>query len=240
MQDKIVYLTLLFITFNYTIFFKIPDINFSKVSARENATINVNIGLYDKLADPELSYNAFFSALHVHQKLLNEGKLKNRNILTIIDFSRPSSQERLFVIDLEKEKIIYKTLVAHGKNSGENYATHFSNNPRSHQSSLGFYITENTYMGRHGYSLRLTGLEKGINDNAHTRAIVMHGADYVSREYISSYGRLGRSFGCPALPPELAERIIDTIKDRSLLFIYTDNEAYCKNSSLLSSFSSSL
>lgn len=240
MQDKIIYLTLLFITLNYTTFFKSPDKTLRQISTNEYATLSVNSGLYNKLADSDLSYTALLSALHVHQKLLNEGQLINRNILTIIDFSKPSSQERLFVIDLEKEKIIYKTLVAHGKNSGENYATHFSNNPRSHQSSLGFYLTESTYMGNHGYSLRLTGLERGINDNARTRAIVMHGAEYVSQAFIASCGRLGRSFGCPALPPDLAARIIDTIKGRSLLFIYADNESYCKNSPLLSSFSSSL
>jgi hypothetical protein len=240
MQDKFIYLTLLFIAFNFNIFQTTPYKTLSYNPANEYALKSVDISLYNKLADPDLSCDVFLSALNVHQRLLNEGQLINHNILTIIDFSKPSSQERLFVIDLEKEKIIFKTLVAHGKNSGENYATRFSNNPRSHQSSLGFYITESTYMGRHGYSLRLNGIEGGFNDNAKNRAIVMHGADYVSKEFIASTGRLGRSFGCPALPPEIANQIIDTIKEKSLLFIYARDEFYCKNSSLLSSFSSSL
>ncbi len=240
MQDKIICLTLFFIAFNFTIFLKTQDNTLNHISANEYATKITYNSLYEKLADPDLPYNVLLSALCVHQRLLKEGLLVNRNILTIIDFSKPSSRERLFVIDLNKERIIFKTLVAHGKNSGENYATHFSNDPLSHQSSLGFYITETTYMGRHGYSLRLDGIEGGINDNARKRAIVMHAADYVSKEFIASNGRLGRSFGCPALPPDHAHQIIDTIKGKSLLFIYARDEFYCKNSPLLSSFSSSL
>ncbi len=240
MQDKIIYLSLLITFFNF--FYLSETVNDSVFtgSANQTSSGNINTDLYKKLGDPDLPYNAFLSAIQVYNKLLQEGKLVNRNFLTIIDYSKPSSRERLFVINLEEGSIIYKTLVAHGRNSGENYATRFSNSPRSHQSSLGFYITESTYVGRHGYSLRLNGIEGGFNDNARERAIVMHGADYVSKEFITSYGRLGRSFGCPALPPDLASRIIDTIKGKSLLFVYADDEFYYKNSPLLSSFSSSL
>jgi hypothetical protein len=157
-------------------------------------------------------------------------------VITIIDFTQPSDQERLFVIDMVDEKIIYKSFVAHGENSGENYATNFSNNPESHQSSLGYYLTGKSYIGRHGYSLLLDGLEKGINDNARNRAVVIHGAPYVSQRYIDSNGRLGRSFGCPALPEETASEIIDAIQEKSLLFIYSSDRNYCKNSSFFNSY----
>jgi hypothetical protein len=128
--------------------------------------------------------------------------------------------------------------VAHGENSGKNYATSFSNNPDSHQSSLGYYLTGKPYIGRHGYSLLLDGLEKGINDNARNRAVVIHGAAYVSQQFIKINGRLGRSFGCPALPEETVSAIINTIQEKSLLFIYSSDRNYSKNSSFFNSFSS--
>jgi len=192
--------------------------------------------LYRMIGDPELPLTALKSAMTVHELLTETGQVNNRNVITLIDFSQPSCKERLFVIDLNAKKILFKTLVAHGKNSGESYATSFSNNLHSLQSSPGFYLTGSPYLGRHGYSLTLIGLEKDINDNAGKRSVVIHGAAYVSHEYIETYGRLGRSFGCPALPPETASDIIDTIRDGSLLFIYVNNEDYCRNSSLFNSF----
>lgn len=140
-------------------------------------------------------------------------KSKNKDILTVIDFSKPSTEKRMFVIDLKNKKVLYSTVVSHGKNSGSNYATSFSNVSGSYQSSLGFYVTENVYMGKNGYSLVLNGLEKGINDKAKERAIVVHGAKYANPSTIASSGRLGRSLGCPALPESLAEPIINTIKE---------------------------
>jgi hypothetical protein len=195
--------------------------------------------LYRQIGDPELPLNVFKPAITVYEELIEKGLIKNRKVITLIDFSQPSSKERLFVVDLVSKKIVFKSLVAHGKNSGEYYATSFSNDIQSHQSSPGFYLTGNTYQGRHGYSLTLKGLEKGINDNAWKRSVVIHGAAYVSQAYIERYGRLGRSFGCPALPLENASEIIDTIQNGSLLFIYTKEENYLKNSRFFNSFSSS-
>src|SRR5690606_7790716 len=148
-------------------------------------------------------------------------------------FTLPSTEKRMYVLDLKNKKLLFHTLVAHGRNSGEKYATKFSNKHGSLQSSLGFYLTEATYQGGNGYSLRLTGLEHGINDQAMARAVVIHGADYCSEKVIRATGRLGRSYGCPALPRELNEPIIDVIKNGSLLFIYADDEEYMANSRVL-------
>ncbi len=164
------------------------------------------------------------------------GKLENdlkSPLLTVIDFSLPSTQKRLWVIDPAKGLILHHSVVAHGRNSGELLAKNFSNQPESFQSSLGFYKTAETYQGKHGYSLRLDGLEKGFNDQARNRAIVIHGADYAKEEFAKSTGRLGRSLGCPALPPELSAKVIDLIKDGSLLFIYGNDESYLQKSYLL-------
>ena len=154
-------------------------------------------------------------------------------ILTVIDFSLPSTVKRLWVIDPSKGLILHHSVVAHGRNSGELLAKTFSNQPESFQSSLGFYKTAETYQGKHGYSLRLDGLEKGFNDQARNRAIVIHGADYANEEFAKTTGRLGRSLGCPALPPAISAKIIDLIKDGSLLFIYGNDVTYLQQSFLL-------
>ena len=169
-----------------------------------------------------IDFNAFESAYLGYKKLNNN---KN-NLLTIIDFNLPSTEKRMYVLDLSKKEVLYVTHVAHGRNSGGNIATSFSNKNGSYQSSLGFYRTAETYNGGNGYSLRLDGLEKGINDLARPRAVVIHGADYCNENFIKSTGRLGRSFGCPALPQELNKPIINTIKDGSLIFIYADKPEY--------------
>ena len=169
-----------------------------------------------------IDFNAF-EAAYVGYKKLNNNK---NNLLTIIDFNLPSTEKRMYVLDLSKKEVLYVTHVAHGRNSGGNYATSFSNKNGSYQSSLGFYRTAETYNGGNGYSLRLDGLEKGINDLARPRAVVIHGADYCNENFIKSTGRLGRSFGCPALPQELNKPIINTIKDGSLIFIYADKPEY--------------
>lgn len=158
----------------------------------------------------------------------------NKDILTLIDFTKPSTEERLYVLDLRHKKLLFSSHVAHGKNSGGNYATSFSNINGSYKSSLGFYVTENTYQGKNGYSLILNGLEKGINDKAKERAIVIHGADYANPSVAASSGRLGRSFGCPALPRALNKPIINTIKNGTLLFIYANNKEYLAQSDILS------
>jgi len=159
-------------------------------------------------------------ALNGYYTLKSKNLLKKDSLLTIIDFSKPSTKERFFVLDLKNKEVVIKTLVAHGKNSGVNIAEDFSNNRHSWKSSLGFYITNETYSGKHGYSLRLDGMSEGLNDNARKRAVVIHGADYVSQNFIKNHGRLGRSFGCPALPNDEVAEAIDLIKNGSCLFIY--------------------
>jgi hypothetical protein len=181
--------------------------------------------------DRNLSFDIFRTAVNGY--ILTEGKRK-KNIITIIDFSRPSTDKRCFVIDMNKRKLLYCCLVAHGKNSGENVPEHFSNRPESLESSLGFYLTAETYSGKHGYSLRLDGLEKSINDNARARDIVIHGADYVSQKYIDNHGRLGRSWGCPALPPDISKELIDSISNGSCIFIYGKDESYFLKSTYVS------
>ncbi|MGV8093371.1 MAG: murein L,D-transpeptidase catalytic domain family protein [Mangrovibacterium sp.] len=151
---------------------------------------------------------------------------KQKEILTLIDYSRPSTQKRLYVLDIKRQKLLFASLVAHGKNSGGNYATSFSNEVGSGKSSLGFFLTGNTYWGKNGYSMVLDGLEKGINDRARERAIVMHGAPYCNPSVLKTTNRLGRSLGCPALPPSLNRPIIDTIKNGSVIYIFANNEAY--------------
>lgn len=176
---------------------------------------------------------SFVKAIEGFQRLKEEGKIQ-KEILTLIDFSKSANAERMWVIDLKTNSILYQTLVSHGRNTGDEFATKFSNIPESFQSSLGFYATAETYFGKHGFSLRLDGLEKGINDKARERAIVIHGADYVSDIFISQHGRLGRSLGCPALPRELSEEIIKTIQDKSCVFIYYPSEKYKAQSQLVS------
>lgn len=172
-------------------------------------------------------------ALKGYWKLYCEGSIQRKGLLTLIDFSKPSDVERLFIIDVEHGKILNSSLVAHGKNSGNMFATRFSNRPGSYQSSLGFYLTSNTYEGKHGYSLVLKGIECGLNDKAEKRHIVIHGANYVSREFIRRYGRLGRSLGCPAVPIEQCRKLIDQIKGGSCLFIYHNGNDYASRSAVL-------
>lgn len=181
--------------------------------------------------DRLLSFDVFSAALNGYIKT---EKIRKKNILTIIDFSKPSTDKRCFIIDIDKRKLLYNCLVAHGRNSGDNNATNFSNEPESLKSSLGFYLTAETYSGKHGYSLRLDGLEKNINDNARPREIVIHGADYVSKDFIDKHGRLGRSWGCPALPLEISKEVIDKISNGSCLFIYGRDNTYFKNSAFIS------
>lgn len=144
----------------------------------------------------------------------------SHQLVTLIDFSRPSTEKRLWTFDPQTGALIFNSLVAHGQGTGENMAVSFSNQPNSHQSSLGFYLTDTPYEGKHGLSLRLIGLEPGINNNALDRAIVVHGADYVSEQFVRQYGRLGRSHGCPALPTEIVEPFIKAAAKGTLIFIY--------------------
>ncbi|GAB3710833.1 murein L,D-transpeptidase catalytic domain family protein [Flavobacterium koreense] len=176
---------------------------------------------------------SFSRAFEGYQLLKSKGMIK-KDILTIIDFSLSSKEKRLWIIDMNTHEILLNTLVAHGKNSGDDYASKFSNKNESYRSSLGFFSTGEVYRGKHGLSLKLDGLEKGINDNARKRAVVIHGADYVSKTFIRNHKRLGRSQGCPAVPVELSKKIIQTIKNKSCLFIYHPSRSYVNNSKLIS------
>jgi hypothetical protein len=184
----------------------------------------------DKLG---LSEQAFNYAMKGFNYLLQQGRLSKDNIISIVDFTLPSYRKRLYVIDLENYRVLFNTYVAHGVNSGREYANQFSNQPSSYKSSLGFYETLGTYIGQHGYSLKLDGLEKGINDNANSRAIVIHAADYVDESLIRSQGFIGRSWGCPALPEKLHKPIIDRIRNGSCLFIYSNDNVYLRSSRII-------
>lgn len=175
---------------------------------------------------------AFSNAMIGFSKLAETNKIE-KQLLTIVDFNLPSTDKRMWILDLNTNKVLYNTYVSHGRNTGGLMAENFSNIPESFQSSLGFYITGETYHGGNGYSLRIDGMEKGINDNARKRAIVIHGAEYATENFMKKIGRLGRSYGCPAIPTELTNEVIDLIKGKSVLFLYQDNANYMENTKLI-------
>lgn len=192
--------------------------------------------IYDSLQTNQFQLpneECFAEALKGFFVLKEKGTIK-KDILTLIDFSLSSNSKRLWIIDLATNKILFQSLVAHGRNTGEEFANNFSNTPESFKSSLGFYSTGEVYFGKHGISLKLDGLEKGINDSARKRAVVIHGADYVSESFIKQHNRLGRSQGCPAVPIEFASEIISIIKDQSCLYIYHPSLINSKQSRLIS------
>ena len=193
--------------------------------------------VYDSLhlSAKGLASDAFENAIAGYEKLKEKGALSKEDILTIADFTQPSSQKRLFVIDLKHCKLLYHTYVAHGENSGQKMATAFSNRNETLQSSPGFYVTSGTFDGKHGYSMKLKGMEKNINDKAEERGIIMHSAAYVSEHFIRTHGYLGRSWGCPAVSKEMNKPIISKIKNGSCLFIYSKCKNYFKQSVLLKS-----
>lgn len=189
--------------------------------------------IYQALDDTDLDYKAFETGLKGYVKLLEEGQIEEDSFLTVIDMSLSANKNRFFLIDVSNKKILHKSIVAHGRNSGGEFAKHFSNKIGSFKSSIGFYRTAETYSGKHGLSLRLDGLEYS-NSNARKRAIVIHAADYVSNAFIQNNGRLGRSLGCPSLPQKDYDHIVHTIKNGSLLFIYYPEDQYLKYSTLAS------
>ena len=207
--------------------------SFELDSANYSSTDSLGLNIYQTLNNKDLSFETFSYAYRGYWKIVSEGASNKKSILTIIDFNKSSTEKRFFIVDLNKREIIHESLVAHGKNSGWDIPSSFSNNTNSHQSSLGFYLTAETYMGRHGLSLKLDGLEKNINDNARKRHIVIHAADYVSDNFIDKFGRLGRSFGCPSLPSENYNAIIDIIKNNSIIFIYSKQKEYFSMSGYL-------
>ncbi len=206
--------------------------NFKVESLEEDAVI---VNLYESFAVKNASIPQLISfsfAVKGYYKLLAQGNIKNKT-LTIIDFSLSSTQKRMWVLDMTTHKVLFHTVVAHGRNTGGKFATQFSNTSNSYKSSLGFYIPNETYYGKNGLSLFLDGQERGINDNARNRYVVMHGAKYANPDFIKKHGRLGRSLGCPSLPTAISAAVISKIKGKSCLFIYHPNKNYQLKSKLI-------
>lgn len=188
---------------------------------------------FDLSAIGSIETDVFDLALGALSCAVKSGAVQNPPTLTVIDYSRPSSEKRLWVFDLKSRELIYEELVAHGQGSGAGVATQFSNKPDTHQTSLGLFVTDTTYVGKNGYSLRLDGLDRGFNDRARERAIVMHGAPYVSDGFVKSTGRLGRSWGCPAVSELVARQMIDRLKGGGLVFAYYPDAEWLKSSKFL-------
>lgn len=222
-------------TIIYVFFLLIPVVNSALFIESDLDKLIVNdIYAEVNLADTGLSRDVFNMAVKGLGKLNVNGKLQNPNIVTIADYSQSSNKKRLYVIDLKNKKLLFNTYVAHGRNTGDEFAKSFSNKEGSYKSSLGFYVTQHPITGSHtGFSLQINGVEKGFNDQAVQRAIIMHGADYATENFIKKYGRLGRSYGCPSVPPEMNKPIIETIKEGTCLFIYNPDENYLRKSVLL-------
>lgn len=201
----------------------------------EEAYVSMNqyvIDLYHDIKDESINYKAFEIAVKGYSQLSLKNKIRNKRFLTIVDMSLSSNTERLYIIDLKERKLAKKSLVAHGMKTGSEYAKDFSNTSSSHKSSLGFYLTGELYNGKHDLSMKLDGLEYS-NDNARKRGIVVHSAEYVSQDFIKGNGRLGRSFGCPALPEEDYKETVNDIKNGSCFFIYYPDKYYLSKSKVV-------
>jgi hypothetical protein len=203
----------------------------ANVGTRSTATFDR--GDFEAGSTGSIEPDVFGMALGAASCAVRTGAVEHPQTLTVIDYSKPSSQKRLWVFDLTRRQLIYEELVAHGQGSGADRSTLFSNEPETHQSSLGLFVTDTTYDGKNGYSLRLDGLDAGINDHARERAIVMHGAPYVSESFVKANGRLGRSWGCPAIRNDVAREVIDRIKGGGLVFAYYPDKEWLKSSKFL-------
>jgi hypothetical protein len=186
-----------------------------------------------KLQDSGLNAQAFEYAWLGYRRLLKKGVIRKRDVLSICDFSQSSGSKRMYVIDVRGKRLLYHTYVAHGIQSGREYANAFSNTPESNKSSLGFYVTRKTYYGANGLSLRIDGVDRGFNNNASERNIVIHGASYVSERILHKYGLMGTTFGCPAIPEEMTKQIIPVLKDGSCFFIYYPSKRYLTRSTVI-------
>lgn len=193
----------------------------------------------DAAAEYGIAPDALSRALSSVECASASGAMQKPRTLTVIDYSKPSTEPRLWVFDLPTGRLLFKELVAHGRNTGENLARRFSDALNSRESSLGLFVARETYTGDNGYSLRLDGLEPGFNGHARDRAIVMHGAPYVNASVAEQYGRLGRSWGCPALRPEIARQVIDTIRDGGAVFSYYPDPGWLRASRFLNACSAS-
>lgn len=207
----------------------------AKHKVPSNKITTLVIAIQEKIgnAGAHLSDNILTLALVGFSKLNAQERLSKDSILTIIDYTLSSKEKRMYVIDLKSKRLLFNNVVAHGRNTGEEYAKQFSNQLNSHKSSLGFFVTQNPYIGSNGYSLALEGVDEGFNDMARKRAIVMHGAPYASETIIKTKGYLGRSYGCPTLPPQLNEKVIKKIMGGNCLFAYYPDAKYLNESTLL-------
>ena len=235
MNKRYLFLVLIFILSTF-LYFSNAQTGLSKERqlALKKAELNIK-DLYNELnaAQYDLSFTAFRYAYIGYQTMKKQQRLNNKELFSIIDFTKDCNSKRFYTIDLEKMKIVYYTYVAHGKKSGERMATSFSDAVESNKSSIGFYITGNTYNGGNGYSLILHGDEKGYNSNLAKRSVVVHAADYANEDYIARNGRMGRSLGCPALPENIYKQVIETIKDKTMIFAYYNDAKYLKTSKYL-------
>jgi hypothetical protein len=211
-----------------------PTPSRTDASARTDASTSAHTG-WDGVSRGRLDGRVFSLALAAADCAVRAGAVARPSTLTVIDYSLPSTLPRLWVFDLRSRRLLYEELVAHGVASGENFATSFSNDLNSRQTSLGLFVTEGTYVGSNGYSLRLQGLDRGFNDRARERAIVMHGAPYVDAALARAQGRLGRSWGCPALREGIAREVIDRVKGGSLVFAYYPHPEWLDSSEYLGS-----
>lgn len=235
MNKRYLFLVLIFILSTF-LYFSNAQTGLSKERqlALKKAELNIK-ELYNELnaAQYTLSFTAFRYAYIGYQTMKKQHRLNNKELFSIIDFTKDCNSKRFYTIDLEKMKIVYYTYVAHGKKSGERMATSFSDAVESNKSSIGFYITGNTYNGGNGYSLILHGDEKGYNSNLAKRSVVVHAADYANEDYIARNGRMGRSLGCPALPENIYKQVIETIKEKTMIFAYYNDAKYLKTSKYL-------
>ncbi|SHL33617.1 L,D-transpeptidase catalytic domain [Flavobacterium flevense] len=234
-----IFFMFVFLLMSTNVFFSKSNTN-PKILKTNVLNVNTELSsaeeIYNNLDSANFSLpnlESFKEALVGFNKLKEQGKV-SKNIITLIDFSLSANTKRLWVIDLDTRTVLLHSLVAHGRNTGQEYANSFSNAAESYKSSLGFYLTAEVYNGKHGKSLRLDGIEKGINDNARNRAVVVHGANYVSNSFIQNNKRLGRSLGCPAVPVEITNKLIETIQNKTCLFIYYPSKSYKELSHLVS------
>ncbi len=206
-----------------------------EIAAETRLVVYQAVTLYDsmKLEREGLSEKAFEYAWRGYHNLLKRGLIRKKNILSICDFSQSSCSKRMYIIDIRHRRLLYRTYVAHGKNSGDEFASSFSNEPESFKSSLGFYVTKKTYRGRNGLSLRIEGVDSGFNDLAGKRNIVLHGSPYVGDKYLKDYGIIGTSQGCPAIPSKISRKVIRLVKNGSCLFIYHPTEQYLSGSPVI-------
>lgn len=214
----------------------LPEIVLTDEEITENLSIEEEINLlYTAFSDTNISVpslESFSNGMKGYYKLLEQGHVE-KEILTIIDFSLSSKEKRMWVLDMKNNEVLINSVVSHGKNTGEEFATKFSNTLNSLQSSLGFYVTGETYMGGNGYSLFIDGMEEEFNSRARERYVVIHGAAYANPEVIKNLGRLGKSYGCPAVPTAITKEFIDTIKDKSVVYIHSNDKTYAERSEMI-------